>query len=72
MDSKGGRIYEIRHQHRPWAAFEEALKLAYSIEDTSAMWRGFEDWVETPNKGLKVLEVFLKFENKFGRLSTRD
>ena len=28
--------------------------------------------METPDKGLKVLDVFLAFENRFGRLSVRD
>jgi hypothetical protein len=36
------------------------------------IWRGFEDWVETPNKGLKVLEVFYEFESHFGMLCTHD
>jgi hypothetical protein len=36
------------------------------------MRRGFEDWVETPDKGLKVVDVFSAFETRFGRLSVRD
>ena len=72
-DGLQGSIHEIRQQHPTWAAFEEALKLAYSIEDTSEAtpW-GFEDWVEAPKKGMKVLEVFTDFERHFGRLSARD
>ena len=47
--------------------------MTYAIEDSSkATWRGFEDWVETLKKGLKVLEVFLEFESRFGRLFARD
>ena len=49
------------------------LKTTFAIEDSSkATRRGFEDWVETPNKGLKVLDVFSALENWFGRLSARD
>ena len=55
------------------AAFEEALKTTFTIKDSSkATRRGFEDWVETLDKGLKVLDVFSTFESRFGRLSTRD
>ena len=37
-------IHEIREQNPTWVAFEEALKSAYSIQDTSkAMRRGFKD-----------------------------
>ena len=45
-------------------AFEEALKTSFAIEDSSkATRRGFEDWVRTPDKGMKVLDVFLAFES---------
>jgi hypothetical protein len=45
----------------------------YAIEDSSkATRRGFEDWVDTLAKGLKVLEIFTEFEKRFGRLSARD
>ena len=55
-----------------WEAFEEALKTRFAIEDSpKAMQRGFKDWVETPNKRLKVLDVFLTFESRF-RMSARD
>ena len=33
---------------------------------------GFENWVETPEKLLNVLNVFSVFECRFGRLSARD
>ena len=36
------------------------------------MRRGFEDSVDMPDKGLKVLDVFSAFESRFGRLSARD
>jgi hypothetical protein len=49
------------------------LKITYELEDSSkATWRGVEDWVETPNKGLKVLEVFSQFDSHFEMLSTHD
>jgi hypothetical protein len=49
------------------------MKTAYVMEDSSkATWRGFEDWVAVPNKGLNVLEVFSEFESRFGMLSTHD
>jgi hypothetical protein len=49
------------------------MKTEYAMEDSSkATWRGFEDWVEMPNKGLKVLEVFSEFESRFGMLSAHD
>jgi hypothetical protein len=34
--------------------------------------RSFDDRVETPKKGLKVIKVFCEFENLFGMLSTGD
>ena len=72
-DGLQGRIHDIRQQYPTWVAFEEALKSIYAIEDSSkATRRGFEDWVETLDKGLKVLDVFLAFENRFGRFSARD
>mgnify|MGYP000220413431 CR=1 FL=1 len=62
-DGLPGGIHATQQQHPTWAAFEEAMKSTYSMEDTSkAMRRGFEDWVETPKKELKVLEVFTEFE----------
>ena len=68
-----GSIHGIRQQNPTWEAFEEALKTTFAIEDSSkAMRRGFEDWVETPDKGMKVLDVFSAFESRFGRLSVRD
>ena len=42
------------------------------MDSSKATWRGFEDWVETPDKGLKILDVFSAFESRFGRLSARD
>ena len=43
--------------------------MTYAIEDSSkATGRGFEDRVETSDKGLKVLKVFLDFESRFGRV----
>ena len=72
-DELEGSIHEIRNQHPTWTTFEEALKSTYSMEDTSkATRRGFEDWVEMPKQGMKVLEVFTDFEKRFGRLSARD
>jgi hypothetical protein len=60
-------------QHPTWPAFEAAMKTAYAMEDSSKPTRrGFEDWVDTPNKGLKVIEVFSEFEDRFGMLWTRD
>ena len=45
----------------------------FTIEDSSkATRRGFEDWVETTDKRLKVVDVFSAFESRFGRLSARD
>ena len=35
------------------------------------MQREFEEWVETLEKGLKVLEVFSEFESRFGRFFLR-
>jgi hypothetical protein len=54
--------------------FEEAMKTTYVIEDSfRATQRGFEDWVEAPNKGLKdVFEVFIEFECKYEKFSARD
>jgi hypothetical protein len=49
------------------------MKAAYAMEDSSkATWRGFEDWVEMSNKGLKVLEVLSEFESRFAMLSAHD
>ena len=45
----------------------------FAIEDScKEMHRGFEAWVETLDKGLKVLDVFSVFESRLGRLSARD
>jgi hypothetical protein len=66
-------LRELQQQHPTWPAFEAAMKTAYAMEDSSkATWRGFEDWVAVPNKGLNVLEVFSEFESRFEMLSTRD
>jgi hypothetical protein len=48
----------IQEQHPASQAFEEALKATYVIEDSKGTRRGFEDWMVTLDKGLKVLEVF--------------
>jgi SOS response regulatory protein OraA/RecX len=49
------------------------MKTTYVIEDLSRTTRrGFEDLVEAPNKGLKVLEVFTEFECRYEKLSARD
>ena len=62
-DGLQGNIHKRRQQYPTWAAFEEALKLTYSIEDSSKeTQRGFEDWVETPKRGIKALKVFTDFE----------
>ena len=56
-----------------WTAFEESLKLAYSIEETPKKTRKeFEDWVEAPKERLRVLEVFMNFERRFKRWSAWD
>ena len=66
-DGLQGSIHGIHQQHPTWETFEEA------IEDSSkATRRGFEDWVETPDKGVKVLSVFSALESRIGRLSMRD
>ena len=66
-------IHGIRQQNSTWEAFEEAPKTTFAIENSSkATRRGFKDWVETPDKGLKVLDVFSAFESRFGRFSARD
>ena len=45
----------------------------FAIEDSSKVTRReFEDWVETSDKGMQILDVFSAFENRFRRLSTRD
>ena len=63
IDGLQGSIHGIQQQNLTWARFEEALKTTYAIEDSKATGRGFEDWVETPSKGLKVLDVFKAFES---------
>jgi hypothetical protein len=66
-------IHGIQQQNLRWEAFEEALNTTFAIKDSSkATRRGFEDWVETLDKGLKVVDVFSAFESRFGRLSARD
>jgi hypothetical protein len=53
--------------------FDGALKLMYAIKDSSKVTqRGFQDWEDTPMKGLKVLEIFTEFEKRFGRLFVQD
>ena len=72
-DGLQASIHGIRQQNPTWEAFEEALKTTFTIEDSSkATRRGFEDWVKTPDKKFKVLNVFSAFESRFGRLSARD
>ena len=72
-DGLQGSIHGIQQQKPMWEAFEEALKATFAIEDSSkALQRGFKDWVETPNKGFKVLDVFSAFKSRFRRLSARD
>jgi endonuclease V-like protein UPF0215 family len=62
-------IRGMQQQNPRWEAFEEALRTTFAIEDSSkATQRGFEDWVETPDKGLKVVAVFSAFETPFGRI----
>ena len=47
--------------------------MKFAIGDSSkATRRGFKDWMETSDKGLKNLDVFSAFESRFGRLSARD
>jgi hypothetical protein len=66
-------IHGIQQQNLRWEAFQEKLKTTFAVGDSSkATWRGFEDWVETPDKGLKVVAVFSAFKTRFGRLSARD
>ena len=49
------------------------LKITFAIEDSSKVTRrGFEEWMETPTKGLKVLYVLSAFKSRFGRLFVRD
>ena len=72
-DGLQGSIHGIQQQKPMWEAFEEALKATFAIEDSSkALQRGFKDWVETPDKGLKFIDVFSAFESRFGSLSVRD
>jgi hypothetical protein len=55
-------LWELQLQHPTWPAFEATMMMAYPMEDGSkATGRGFEGWLETPNIGLKVLEVFSEF-----------
>ena len=72
-DGLQGSIHGIQQQNPMWEVFEEALKTTFAIEDSSKPTQGgFKDWVETSDKGLKVLDVFSAFESRFGRLSARD
>jgi hypothetical protein len=49
------------------------MQMAYAMKDSSKVtWRSFEDWVEPPNKGLKVIEVFSEFQSRFVMLSAHD
>jgi hypothetical protein len=58
-DELQASIHEIQQQNPRWEAFEEKLKTVFAVGDSSkATRRGFEDWVETPDKGLKVADVF--------------
>jgi hypothetical protein len=62
-------LRELQQQHPTWPTFEAAMKTAYTMEDTSKpKRRNFEDWVDTSNKGLKVIEVFFEIEDRFGML----
>jgi hypothetical protein len=73
IDRLQASLRELQQQHLTWPAFEAAMKMTYEMEDSSKeTWWGFKDWVETPNKGLKVLEVFSEFESHFEMLSTHD
>jgi hypothetical protein len=72
-DELQASIHEIQQQNPRWEAFEEKLKTVFAVGDSSkATRRGFEDWVESLNKGLKVADVFFAFETRFGRLFVRD
>ena len=72
-DGLQATIHGLRQQNPTWEAFEEELKRTFAIEDSSkATRRGFADWVEMPDKGLKVVDMFPAFESRFGRLSARD
>jgi hypothetical protein len=72
-DEHQASIHGIQQQNPRWEAFEEMLKTTFAVGDSSkATQRGFEDWVETPDKGLKVVDVFFAFKTRFGRLSARD
>ena len=66
-------IHARQQQHPAWLVFEEAMKTSYSMEDTSKEPRiRFEDWAEVSKRELKVLEVFIEFERRLGRLFVRD
>jgi hypothetical protein len=72
-DELQASIHGIQQQNLRWEAFEETLKTTFAVRDSSKTTRrGFEDWVETPDKGLKVVDVLSAFETRFGRLSARD
>ena len=46
-------IHEIRQQNPTWEEFQEALKTTFAMEHSSkATQTGFEDWLETLDKGL--------------------
>jgi hypothetical protein len=49
------------------------MQTTHAMEDFSKPTRmGFEDKVETPDKWLKVLEVFSEFKSHFGILFASD
>ena len=67
------KIQELRKANTTWATFERAVLNAFAMDDsTKETRRGFEEWVDLPHKGMKVLDVLCEFESKFNRLSTRD
>ena len=68
-DGLQASIHGIRQQNPTWEEFEQVLKTTFAIEDSSKeTWRRFENWVETPDKELKVVDVLSSFESRFGRL----
>jgi hypothetical protein len=72
-DELQASIHGIQQQNPRWEPFEETLQTTFAVGDSSkATRRGFEDWVETPDKGLKVVDVFSAFETRFRSLSARD
>ena len=54
-DGLQATIHGLRQQNPTWEAFEEELKRTFAIKDSSkATRRGFEDWVETLDKGREI------------------